>query len=117
MAEPETASVPAYHRALPVVAPVMLTVYLIAVAGLGVVVALDRVELQLMTVAYLPLPAIAFAVPIWTDFRRRRTTDAKVRHELFRRVVAELVISLILLGSSLYQVATVPHAYFTVLYG
>jgi hypothetical protein len=117
MAESETASVPAYHRVLPVAAPALLTAYLLAVAVLGVVVALDRVELQLMTVAYLPLPAITLAIPIWTDYRRRRATDAKIRHELFRRVVAELVIGLILLGSSAYQVATVPQAYFTVLYG
>ncbi|MEV4279913.1 hypothetical protein [Actinoplanes xinjiangensis] len=117
MAEAETTSAPLHHRALPVVAPVLLVVYLAAVAVLGVAVAGDRVELEMMTVAYLPLPAIAFALPIWTDRRRRRATDAKVRQELFRRVVAELVISVVLLGGSLYQVATVPQFYFTVLYG
>ncbi|MDI6102804.1 hypothetical protein QLQ12_29705 [Actinoplanes sp. NEAU-A12] len=112
----ENVSAPPHLRALPVVAPALLIVYLMAVAALGVVVAVGRVELELITVAYLPLPAIAFAVPVWTDHRRRRATDAKVRHELLRRVLAELVISLVLLGSSLYQVATAPQAYFTILY-
>jgi hypothetical protein len=115
MAEAETASVPPLHRALPWVAPVLLTAYLTAVAALGVAAA-DRVQLEMMTVAYLPLPAIAFTVPIWTDHRRRRATDPKARHELFRRVVAELVIGVVLLGSWIYQIVTVPHFYFTVLY-
>jgi hypothetical protein len=116
MAEAETASVPPLHRALPVVAPVLLIAYLTAVAALGVVVAADRVQLEMMTVAYLPLPAIAFAVPIRTDHRRRRATDPKARHELFRRVVAELVIGVLLLGSWVYQIVKVPHFYFTILY-
>jgi hypothetical protein len=112
----ETTTEPLRLRALPVVAPALLTVYLLAVAALGFLVADDRVVLEMTSVAYLPLPAIAFAIPIWTDHRRRRATDPKARHELLRRVVAELVISLILFGGSLYQVATVPQAYFTIPY-
>jgi hypothetical protein len=117
MAEAETTSVPPLHRALPVVAPVLLITYLLAVAALGVAVAADRVALELATIAYLPLPVITFAIPVWTDRRRRRATDPKVRHELFRRLAAEVVISLVLLGGCLYQIVTVPHLYYTVLYG
>lgn len=117
MTETGTSSAPLHLRALPMIAPMLLIAYLLAVAGLGVIVADGRVELEMTTVAYLPLPAIAFAIPIRTDHRRRHAGDDQLRHELLRRVVAELVISLILLGSWSYQVATAPQAFFTVLHG
>lgn len=117
MAEADTRSAPALHRALQLVAPALLIVYLLTAVMVGFTVAIDRIQLELMTVAHSPLPAIALAIPTWTAHRWRHATDAKRRHQLFQRVIAELVISAILLGSTIYQVVTVPHAYFTILYG
>lgn len=105
---------PRYRRALLLAAPVLLVLYLIAVAVVGAAVATARIELEMTAMMYAILPVIAFGMPIRTGHRWRRVTDAKERHELFRRIVAELVIGLALLGSWIYQVSVAPDAFFTI---
>jgi hypothetical protein len=115
MAEAGTVSPPRYHRVLLAAGPVLLILYLLTAAVVYAAAATGHIRLEPMTAAYSLLPAIAFAVPAWTAHRRRRSTDPERRHELFRKAVAELVVSLILLAGSLYQVLTVPSVFYTVL--
>ncbi|WP_430785409.1 hypothetical protein [Actinoplanes sp. G11-F43] len=98
-----------------VVAPVLLVLYLLFLAGVGAAVNGGRITLELEAVLYSWLPAVAFAVPSWTGHRWRRCTEPEARYELFRRVVAELVIGLVLLASCVVHVIAAPGLYFTVL--
>ncbi|HWS34318.1 MAG TPA: hypothetical protein VN408_16445 [Actinoplanes sp.] len=115
MTDVDSAYVPARHRVLLVTAPVLLALYLLAAATVAIAVSIGRLQVELLTVMFSVLPVVAFAVPIWTAYRRRRVTDPGERHELFRRIVAELVLGLVFVISCGYQVAMAPGSYFTIL--
>lgn len=82
---------------------------------MAVAVTTGRVQLELLAVMMSALPVVALAVPIWTAHRRRRATDPGERHDLFRRIVAELVVGLVFLAGCGYQIAMAPGSYYTIL--
>ncbi|WP_328474706.1 hypothetical protein OHA21_15925 [Actinoplanes sp. NBC_00393] len=106
---------PTHHRALSLAAPLLLVAYLLTVALVGLAVVSGRIQVQLMMWAYSPLPAIAFAVPTWTAYKWRRATAVTRRRELLRQIAVEIVISVVVVSTCIYQVMTVPDIYFTVL--